>query len=72
MEMEIHLCGIGLLCATMPYIAFFRSDSQAYFFKRHHGGLIVYRHQSNLSRLLQGTENRWKTDSTQKAENSKH
>jgi len=67
---------VGSVCcaATMPIlIAFFRSDSQAYFILSViMAALIVYRHQSNISRLLQGTENRWKTDSKQKAEGSKH
>ncbi len=48
---------------TIPIlIAFFRSDSQAYFIVSVIiAALILYRHQSNISRLLQGTENRWKT-----------
>ena len=48
--------------ATMPIlIAFFRSDSQFYFIASVIiAALILYRHQSNISRLLQGTENRWK------------
>jgi len=48
---------------TIPIlIAFFRSDSQAYFIiSVVIAALILYRHQSNISRLLQGTENRWKT-----------
>jgi len=47
---------------TIPIlIAFFRSDSQAYFIVSvMMAALILYRHQSNISRLLQGTENRWK------------
>lgn len=47
---------------TIPIlIAFFRSDSQAYFVvSLIMAGLILYRHQSNISRLLQGTENKWK------------
>jgi glycerol-3-phosphate acyltransferase PlsY len=47
---------------TIPIlIAFFRSDSQAYFIVSVViAGLILYRHQSNISRLLQGTENKWK------------
>jgi len=59
--------------ATMPIlIAFFRSDSQFYFIASVIiAALILYRHQSNISRLLQGTENRWKTDSSQKAESTK-
>jgi acyl phosphate:glycerol-3-phosphate acyltransferase len=48
--------------ATIPIlIAFFRSDSQAYFILSVIiAALIIYRHQLNISRLLQGTENRWK------------
>jgi glycerol-3-phosphate acyltransferase PlsY len=48
---------------TIPIlIAFFRSDSQAYFvLSVIIAGLVIYRHQSNISRLLQGTENKWKT-----------
>jgi glycerol-3-phosphate acyltransferase PlsY len=54
----------SIACATtIPIlIAFFRSDSQAYFILSVIiAALILYRHQSNISRLLQGTENRWKT-----------
>jgi glycerol-3-phosphate acyltransferase PlsY len=54
----------SILCATtIPIlIAFFRSDSQAYFILSVIiAALILYRHQSNISRLLQGTENKWKT-----------
>jgi glycerol-3-phosphate acyltransferase PlsY len=54
----------SITCATtIPIlIAYFRSDSQAYFIiSVIIAGLILYRHQSNISRLLQGTENRWKT-----------
>ncbi len=54
----------SITCATtIPIlIAFFRSDSQAYFIiSVMIAALILYRHQSNISRLLQGTENRWKT-----------
>jgi len=53
----------SITCATtIPIlIAFFRSDSQAYFILSVIiAALILYRHQSNISRLLQGTENRWK------------
>ncbi len=48
---------------TIPILlAFFRSDSQAYFIVSViMAALILYRHQSNISRLLQGTENKWKT-----------
>jgi len=47
---------------TIPVlIAFFRSDSQAYFvLSVIIAGLVIYRHQANISRLLQGTENKWK------------
>jgi glycerol-3-phosphate acyltransferase PlsY len=54
----------SIICAmTIPVlIAFFRSDSQAYFILSVIiAALILYRHQSNISRLLQGTENKWKT-----------
>jgi glycerol-3-phosphate acyltransferase PlsY len=54
----------SIICATtIPIlIAFFRSDSQAYFILSViMAALILYRHQSNISRLLQGTENKWKT-----------
>jgi len=53
----------SIICATtIPIlIAFFRSDSQAYFIVSVIiAALILYRHQSNISRLLQGTENKWK------------
>ncbi len=53
----------SMACAiTIPIlIAFFRSDSQAYFILSVViAALILYRHQSNISRLLQGTENKWK------------
>ena len=48
--------------ATIPIlVAFFRSDSQAYFILSVIiAALILYRHQSNISRLLQGAENKWK------------
>jgi glycerol-3-phosphate acyltransferase PlsY len=55
----------SIVCATtIPIlIAFFRSDSQAYFIiSVIIAGLILYRHQSNISRLLQGTENKWKAE----------
>ncbi len=54
----------SIVCATtIPIlIAFFRSDSQAYFIiSVIIAALILYRHQPNISRLLQGTENKWKT-----------
>jgi glycerol-3-phosphate acyltransferase PlsY len=53
----------SILCAmTIPIlIAFMRSDSQAYFILSVIiAALILYRHQTNISRLLQGTENKWK------------
>jgi glycerol-3-phosphate acyltransferase PlsY len=53
----------SITCATtIPIlIAFFRSDSQAYFIVSVIiAALILYRHQSNISRLLQGTESKWK------------
>jgi glycerol-3-phosphate acyltransferase PlsY len=53
----------SLACATtIPIlIAFFRSDSQAYFILSVViAALILYRHQENIVRLLQGTENKWK------------
>jgi glycerol-3-phosphate acyltransferase PlsY len=53
----------SIICAmTIPIlIAFFRSDSQAYFIVSVIiAALILYRHQSNIARLLQGTENKWK------------
>ncbi len=55
---------LGSICcaATMPIlIAFFRSDSRAYFvLSVLLGTLILFRHQPNISRLLQGTESKWK------------
>jgi glycerol-3-phosphate acyltransferase PlsY len=58
---------------TIPIlIAFFRSDSQAYFIVSViMAALILYRHQSNISRLLQGTESKWKIDSRRGAESTK-
>jgi glycerol-3-phosphate acyltransferase PlsY len=53
----------SIACAlTIPiFIAFFRSDSQAYFvLSVVIAALILYRHQENIVRLLQGTENKWK------------
>jgi glycerol-3-phosphate acyltransferase PlsY len=53
----------SIICATtMPIlIAFFRSDSQAYFgLSVIIAALILYRHQSNIVRLLEGTENKWR------------
>jgi len=53
----------SIVCiTTIPIlIAFFRSDSQAYFIiSVIIAALVLYRHQPNISRLLQGTENKWK------------
>ena len=53
----------SITCATtIPIlIAFFRSDSQAYsIMSVLIAALILYRHQSNIARLLQGTENKWR------------
>ena len=53
----------SMTCAiTIPILlAYLRSDSQAYFIVSIiMAALILYRHQSNIARLLQGTENRWK------------
>lgn len=58
----------SIACATtIPIlIAFFRSDSQVYFILSViMAALILYRHQSNISGLLQGTERKWKMDSRQ-------
>jgi glycerol-3-phosphate acyltransferase PlsY len=56
---------LGSICCatTIPIlIAFFRSDSQAYFIVSVIiAALILYRHQDNIVRLLQGTENKWRT-----------
>jgi glycerol-3-phosphate acyltransferase PlsY len=55
---------LGSICCamTMPIlIAFFRSNSRAYFILSVIiGFLILFRHQPNITRLLQGTENKWK------------
>jgi glycerol-3-phosphate acyltransferase PlsY len=54
----------SIACATtIPVlIAFFRSDSPAYFIiSVIIAAVVLYRHQPNISRLLQGTENKWKT-----------
>ena len=53
----------SIICAvTIPIlIAFFRSESQAYFIVSVIiAAIILYRHQSNIAKLLQGTENKWK------------
>lgn len=47
---------------TIPILIAFLTDSRAYFILSIViAALILYRHQSNISRLLQGTENKWKT-----------
>ena len=54
----------SIICATtIPIlIAFFRSDSPVYFILSVIiAALILYRHQPNISRLLQGTESKWKS-----------
>jgi glycerol-3-phosphate acyltransferase PlsY len=54
----------SIICVTtIPIlIAFFRDESQAYFIASMIiAAIILYRHQSNISRLLQGKENKWKT-----------
>jgi len=53
----------SITCATtIPIlIAFFRSDSQVYFILSVIlAALIIYRHQSNIARLLQGQESKWR------------
>jgi len=57
----ISLGSITCAITISILIAFFRSDSQAYFIVSVIiAALILYRHQSNISRLLQGTESKWK------------
>ncbi len=56
----------SIICSlTMPLlISFFRSDSQSYFILSVIiAALIIYRHQSNIVRLLSGTENKLKLKS---------
>jgi acyl phosphate:glycerol-3-phosphate acyltransferase len=56
----ISLGSITCAITISILIAFFRSDSQAYFIVSVIiAALILYRHQSNISRLLQGTESKW-------------
>jgi acyl phosphate:glycerol-3-phosphate acyltransferase len=53
----------SITCATtIPIlIAFFRSDSKTYFILSVIiAALILYRHQSNIARIIQGTENKWR------------
>lgn len=57
----ISLGSITCAITITILIAYFRSDSQAYFIVSVIiAALILYRHQANISRLLQGTENKWK------------
>ena len=57
----ISLGSIACVTTIPILIAFFRSDSQAYFIiSVIIAALVLYRHQANISRLLQGTENKWK------------
>ena len=61
----------SLICViTIPFlIAFFRSDSAAYFaLSVIIAALVIYRHKENISRLLQGTENKWKAKEEQKGQ----
>ena len=55
MEMEDHCFRIDRLCDDDSHlIAFFRSDSQVYFILSVViAALILYRHQSNIARLIQ-------------------
>jgi glycerol-3-phosphate acyltransferase PlsY len=64
----------SIFCATtIPILlAFFRGDSQAYFIiSVIIAAVILYRHQSNISRLLQGTESKWKRGGKQEAGSTK-
>ncbi len=57
----ISLGSIACVTTIPILIAFFRGDSQAYFIlSLIIAALVLYRHQANISRLLQGTENKWK------------
>jgi len=57
----VSLGSIACVITIPILIAFFRSDSQAYFvLSVIIAALVIYRHQSNISRLLQGTESKWK------------
>ncbi len=59
----ISLGSIACVTTIPILIAYFRSDSQAYFIiSVVIAALVLYRHQANISRLLQGTENRWKAN----------
>jgi glycerol-3-phosphate acyltransferase PlsY len=52
----------SILCAiTIPvFIALFRNEQAYFILSVIIAGLILYRHQSNIARLIQGTENKWK------------
>jgi len=52
----------SILCAiTIPvFIALFRNEQAYFILSVIIVGLILYRHQSNIARLIQGTENKWK------------
>lgn len=52
----------SIVCVvTIPILIALLTDSRAYFILSIViAALILYRHQSNISRLLQGTENKWK------------
>ncbi len=58
-----RIVSLGSICCAVSIpllIAYFR-DSPAYFILSVvMAALILYRHQANISRLLDGTENRWK------------
>lgn len=57
----VSLGSIACVITIPILIAFFRSDSQAYFILSVIiAALVIYRHQGNIARLLQGTENKWK------------
>jgi glycerol-3-phosphate acyltransferase PlsY len=53
----------SITCAiSIPILIALLTDSRAYFILSIIiAALILYRHQSNISRLLQGTENKWRT-----------
>jgi acyl phosphate:glycerol-3-phosphate acyltransferase len=58
----ISLGSIACVITIPILIAFFRSDSQSYFILSViTAALVLYRHQTNIARLLQGNENKWKT-----------
>jgi len=52
----------SMVCATsIPVlIALFRNERVYFVLSVVMAGLILFRHQSNIGRLLQGTENKWK------------